>query len=336
LTNFSGRANAELVAWKRRTPSLTDRNLPASPYGPATHGPAYDVCLPQSLATYDLLPEARALAVERFERLGIHWHNGTTVAPSNHLRSSQVQCVNALMPFVDDPASLKTLFESVLPIDKVVPFGDPGAPDDYVVFEWVGLHDYLHEGNGKPRTRGANATSVDAAIRYRTPSGDIEIGLIEWKYTESYPLTQIDPADPKNVTRRKRYESLWEAVVRSDQFELHDFFAEPVYQLFRQQMLAHEMEKAHELHAAKVRVVYAAPGANAALWSSIPTNKLRTLVLPSSGEPTTDLRELWDALRLEEDRFMWFDTAALVAPDAPTSAEFKDRYGHLAPIAVAS
>jgi hypothetical protein len=42
------------------------------------------------------------------------------------------------------------------------------------------------------------------------------------------------------------------------------------------------------------------------------------------------VRELWDALRLEHDRFSWPDTASFVAPDAPTSDEFKDRYAHLA------
>ena len=58
--------------------------------------------------------------------------------------------------------------------------------------------------------------------------------------------------------------------------------------------------------------------------------------MPGTGAPAHDVRELWDALQIQSDRFVWFDTAALVAPDAPTSPEFKDRYGHLARVAVTS
>jgi hypothetical protein len=240
------------------------------------------------------------------------------------------------MPFVGDAGALKALFAPVLPIDHVVPFGDPGAPDDFVVFEWIGLGDYLHEGNGKPRTRGANATSADAAIRYRIPDGGTEIALVEWKYTESYPTPHPKPNAKSNATRRSRYESLWGSVVRTDLVDLEDLFVEPLYQMLRQQMLAQEMELAGELGAQRVRVVYAAPARNDALWSSLATAALRELQLPTTRTTTRDVRELWDVLRLERDRFAWIDTASFVAPDAPTSAEFKSRYGHLAGPAVAA
>ena len=39
---------------------------------------------------------------------------------------------------------------------------------------------------------------------------------------------------------------------------------------------------------------------------------------------------LWQRMQRRPDRFVIFDTAALVAPDAPTSVEFKARYGHMA------
>jgi hypothetical protein len=187
MTSFSDEADAALIAWKLRTATFEGAAVPSSLYSKRPSGPTYDVCLPLELAEFNLLPEARSAAITRFEKLGIRWHDGTPAGPSNHLRSSQVQCVNALMPFVHDADGLQTLFAPVLDIDQVLPFGDRDAPDDLVVFEWIGLHDYLHEGNGKPRTRGANATSTDGAIRYRTPDGSIEIALVEWKYTEFLP-----------------------------------------------------------------------------------------------------------------------------------------------------
>ena len=290
------------------------------------------MCLPVADAAYNLLPEARQGALDRFERLRIRWHDGAVAGPSNHLRSSQVQCVNALMPFVNDAEALKALFGAVLPIGEVLAFGDPDAPDDRVVFEWIGLDDHLHEGkgDGKARTRGANTTSVDAAIRYATPDGEIEIALIEWKYTESYLNPHPTPNNAANATRRARYAPLWGSVVRTDLLELADLFVEPFYQLLRQQMLAHEMERVAELGAQRVRLVYAAPAANTALWSSLPTPKLRKLSLDDPDVRTRDVRDLWNLLRREEDRFVWLDTASFVAPDAPTSIEFKDRYADLA------
>ena len=172
--------------------------------------------------------------------------------------------------------------------------------------------DYLNESKGGKRTRGANVTSVDAAIRYVAPDGATEIALIEWKYTEAYPSPSPKPDAAKNATRRSRYEDLWGSVVRTDLLDLEDLFVEPIYQMLRQQMLAHEMEQAHELGADRVRVVYAAPAANAALWSSLSTPTLREFPDPGTEGPVDDIRLVWDALRLEPDRFVHLDTAWFV------------------------
>ncbi|MBM3675200.1 MAG: hypothetical protein FJW88_09665 [Actinobacteria bacterium] len=330
LPAFADVANAALVAWKARTPTLHGLVCPASPYAGRPNGPCYDVCLPIHLAHYNLLPDARDVALGRFRELGIRWHDGTKEGPSNHLRDSQVQCVNVLAPLVNDPDALRVIFGSVLPIAEVLPFADPGAPDDHLVFEWIGLHDYLGEGGGKQRTRGANTTSADAALRYRAPDGTVEIALVEWKYTERYPAPHPDPTPSATATRRGRYAPLWDRVVRTDVLGLTDLFVEPFYQLLRQQMLAHEMELAGELDADRVRLVYAAPGANVALWSSFATPVLRDVVLPGRHAPFTHVLDLWRALLLEPDRFVWLDTARIVADDAPTSTELKDRYRHLA------
>ena len=53
-------------------------------------------------------------------------------------------------------------------------------------FEWIGLDDSL-EGT---RTRGANATSIDAFLVAETDSGRRRAYLIEWKYLEQYLSTR--------------------------------------------------------------------------------------------------------------------------------------------------
>src|SRR5262245_22772793 len=91
-------------AWKQATGFLPAEAKQPGLYG--GRGP-YPFCLPAEFATLNLLPEARRVALERFHAAKVPWHAGSAGAPSNHLLSSQVQCANALAPFVDDPDSLK-------------------------------------------------------------------------------------------------------------------------------------------------------------------------------------------------------------------------------------
>ena len=156
--------------------------MPGSCPGNTGSTAALPFCLPTSYATHNLLPDARTIALERFAAAQIPWHDGGPSGPSTHLLSSQVQCANALAPFVDKPAELAAIFGTALPIDEVLSFGadqneaatvGPFDATDHVVFEWQGLANHLNEWAGKP-THGSRATSADAAIRYRTPSGDHE------------------------------------------------------------------------------------------------------------------------------------------------------------------
>jgi hypothetical protein len=100
---------------------------------------------------------------------------------------------------------------------------------------------------------------------------------------------------------------------------LEALFVEPVYQLLRLQMLAREMERSRELGADRVRLVWATSAANEALFASV----------PAWADGFTDVRDLWRSMQIEGDRFGWLDTACFVDPDAPTSDEFKARYGHI-------
>jgi hypothetical protein len=211
----------------------------------------------------NLAPDIRDSAGSYFAEKGISWH-----PHANHGLSSQVCCLNFLMPLAHDPIALGHLIGRALGIEppEMLPIEqDNSGRDWFVAFEWIGEADYLNEARNGKRTRGANATSTDAAVRFRH-AGRIEIALIEWKFSESYGAP-IPPAG--NGTRIGRYREIAfapDGPIRADLgLKLEDFFWEPFYQMLRQQMLAMRMEQARELDAEHVRVVHISPSENTAL-----------------------------------------------------------------------
>lgn len=321
---FIDEARAAASAWKQTTTTLPEGARADGPY--SGHRPTYPFALPRAYRAYNLLADARAVGLSRFAAACIPWHRGFEALPNTHLCSSQVQCVNALGPMIRDAAAITATFGELLGIDEVLPFGDESFdPADLVAFEWNGLADHLHEWNGTVGQRGARTTSVDAAIRFRTTAGATEIALIEWKYTEQYSGRPLAGGDPRNVTRVARYGELFaDGPVKPEMLSLDDLLVEPFYQLLRQQLLARQMEQVGELGASRVRVVYAAPARNDALWASTPPH-----IAAATG--STHVLDAWRRLLRDEvaDRFLSFDTAALVGAGAATSDEFTARYGHL-------
>ena len=210
------------------------------------HDRAYPFCLPTQCADENLFREIRAAAIDNFTDHHIQWHQGQTGRPSNHLCSSQVCCINFLFPIAGNPRALRELLRPLFPtIQRVLPIED----GRFVAFEWIGSRNYLGEKARTVRTRGANATSIDAALLFEHSDDRRQIVLIEWKYTESYSGTTKAIAS-SGTDRTAIYRPLYE---RSD-FPLHKdllpgfdtLFHEPFYQFMRQQCLAHEMERAHE------------------------------------------------------------------------------------------
>ena len=102
-------------------------------------------------------------------------------------------------------------------------------------------------------------------MRFERADGTIQVVLIEWKYTESYGEMSLVKAQ-SGTDRTEIYRPLFEqADCPLDKALLPEFgalFYAPFYQLMRQQLLAHEMEKAHELGASTVSVLHIAPAAN--------------------------------------------------------------------------
>lgn len=261
---------------------------------------------------HNLAPSVRRDAETYFIANGISWHQH-----ANHGASSQVCCLNFLMPLARRPELLARLVGAALDIapPEVLPV-EPG-PDGrpwFVGFEWIG-GDHLGESRNGSRRRGANCTSADAVVRFRY-GGAIETLLIEWKYTESYgaPLapgrpTDADPAGHSNAVRISRYKDLVfdpTGPVRSDLgLSLADFFWEPFYQLLRQQMLAFQMERNGEDGASRVRVLHVAPAANHAL---------RQVTSPALRRFGDDAMDVFRSLLVEQESFVSRGTERLFGP----------------------
>jgi hypothetical protein len=99
-----------------------------------------------------------------------------------------------------------------------------------------------------------------------------------------------------------------------------------VYQLFRLALLANAIERAGELAATTVRVVYVLPSANYALWAAPGTPAFTA----HAAHHDNHLARAWSALLRIPDRFIVIDSARFVIPEMPTSNDFKARYGHIA------
>ncbi len=305
-------------AWKRSTRTLPREAKVPAPYvgkDGVLDGPPYDFCLPAEYAAFSLLPEVRATALSLFSDLGIPWHAGVGDGPSNHLLSSQVQCVNALGQMVSEPDRLQRAFADVLGTSEVLEV-EPGR---FLTFEYIGGIDYFDEARGQQRVRGAHCTSVDAAFLHRTEDGVVELVLLEWKYTEWYRPRVPDPA--RDAVRRARYEAALMAAdgpVRGDLLGVADLLDEPFYQLMRQQLLAHQLESDHAHGADRVRVVHVLAAANTAYQQSIHRPAQRAL--------GASVAEVWARLLRRPDRFVSLDSA-LFCDLGITSEEYAERYG---------
>lgn len=129
--------------------------------------------------------------------------------------------------------------------------------------------------------------------------------LMEWKYTESYSGTPLH-ISPSSTDRTAIYRTLYEQAgcpLNKDLLPSFDtLFYEPFYQLMRQQLLVHEMEKAHELDADRVSVLHIAPAQNADFHT------ITSPALQGLGKTATDV---WTRLVRPEGRFVSVSTERL-------------------------
>ena len=214
-------------------------------------------------------------AIDFFKRRGIKWwkssRSGDSQAdgPTRNMASSQVACVNFLLPLCGIRGALEATISAIDgDVRRVIDITHTGNTSP-VEFEWIGLPGSL-EG---ARTRGANVTSIDAFLVAETEAGLRRAYLLEWKYVEQYLSTRPDfkGSGASGDTRRMRYGDRYRAPFSSFNLEivpeLDDFLYEPFYQLMRQRLLADRMVKERELDVDEAKVVVVVPKLNLAYRS---------------------------------------------------------------------
>jgi hypothetical protein len=317
---FASVHNRLSVAWKQRTTALPDGARAPGHYSRRgkLEGP-YPVCLPPEYADHNLLPEVRDGAIALFAELDIPWHDSVAGRPSNHLRDSQVQCVNALFAMVANPDRIKRAFGQAVDIVEVLPIEDRR----FLTFEYIGPKDFFGEGirHGKEvgRRRGTNCTSVDAAFLFTTSAGTTELALVEWKFTESY-LTACDRVPASDAVRIGRYGADLadpDGPVRDDVLPVELLLDEPFYQLMRQQLLAHRLERSRAHGADVVRVLHVLAPDNTGYQDSL----VRTEHRAAGGS----VDQVWTRLLRTPDRFVHLDPVVFLDVGI-TSSEYVDCY----------
>lgn len=289
-----------MAAERRAQETYFCREFEASQYG--YHNSKHRL-LPERKAL-NLAPGIRDQAIAYFAKHRIIWHRH-----ANHALSSQVCCLNFLMPLATRPRLLARIIETALGLSSVTMLKVECGPDGqpwFVGFEWIGDpdQDYLNESRSGRRTRGANATSADAVVKFEH-GGRVETLLIEWKYTESYGAP-IRPAG--NPTRRDRYAGLAFApdgpIRAGTDLQLCQFFWEPFYQLLRQQMLAWQMQVQAEREGRdeRVRVLHISPAGNLAL---------HRVTAPALRRHGQDAFEVFRGLLVRPDDFLSRSTEAV-------------------------
>lgn len=190
--------------------------------------------------------------IDYFDRNKIAWWKGNNEnEPTGHLLSSQVACINHLY-FARQrcdvaTALLKGVSGKIIEAVKM--------DDGYVEFEMIGNGNYLGE---RSHTRGANCTSVDAAMVGKKQDGSNILVLIEWKYTEEYREENKYIPERSNV-----YDPLLsdtECPIKIDNYE--SLYYEPFYQLMRQTLLGWKMVQAGEYECGEYIHLHVIPEKN--------------------------------------------------------------------------
>ncbi len=300
MSHFLAREKLRYLEFKPTSPYFSPAALADGDY----KGKPRPFCLPDDLAEENLVPEIRQTALAHFAKHRIKWHDGQNGKPSNHLCDSQVCCVNFLYPFAHRPDELARVLRPYFPKLQQMHVVEDGH---FVSFEWIGADNYLKEKisrNGQ-RTRGANFTSADAIVKFKRTDGKTQVVLIEWKYTESYSGGSL-LVSKSGTSRLGIYQHLFDqpnGPLALDQLGAYDeFFVEPFYQFMRQQYLAHEMQRAHELEADVVSVLHIAPAHNEDF------RRITSLPLARHGDSATGV---WTKLVQPEGNFISVSTEAL-------------------------
>lgn len=209
--------------------------------------------------------------------------------PTRNMASSQISCVNFVLPLVGIENGLQALLAAIDDdVTGIVTIEDPTTgTSSPVEFEWIGLRHAL-EGESETR-RGEFSTSVDTFLVAETRKGR-RAYLLEWKYRESYGKNDKWQGE-KGQTRRRRYGKLYAASPSfREQVPLEAWLHEPFYQIMRQRLLADRVVARKELDVCEAKVVLVVPDENA--------EYSRSLTSPVLFEAFPDVQSVEDVTRV--------------------------------------
>lgn len=316
--NFVSEQRALQMEFRQRSDTFTDGGKLPGRIGKLN----YPFAIDPTLWIENLYPPIRDECDAYFKTAEITWHR-----MRSHLLSSQICCLNFLMPFSTRPLALAELLSSVFGSNLEMLTLEDARLNRFVAFEWIGC-DYLNESRNGKRRRGANCTSADAAVKFRK-NGRTHLVLIEWKYTESYGAR---PGKDAEQTRLRRYGGLVfnpkGPLLAASDFEIRDLFWEPFYQFLRQQMLAYQVEKAREDGCDHVSVLHIAPHRNKAFQRN---------TAPALADRPGRAVDVWKSLLADPSRFVSVSTEDLFGPLEAShhsdledwSHYIRDRYGSI-------
>lgn len=223
--------------------------------------------LPQNSWVLNLWEGACYKAVRHFAQSQISWHD-----QKHNLLSSQILCVNLFFPLREHPDILRLWLSSHLAdvreiTDLDFEYVGPDDPQDP-----SGYRNYFNE----PGNRGQNRTSADVAITWRDNKGSANLLLLEFKFTEpnfGECSKQGNPDQKRCLSSREVVTSprtqcyraevgrvYWDIILASDSPFRQDLltveaicpFRYDFYQLMRNQLLAHCIQRDPELNYDKV------------------------------------------------------------------------------------
>ena len=264
MRGFGKAARKQQADFRDTSPTISDQGRSPSDDKGQRHGHLLAI----GCEDENLYPSLRGEdgARQFFNERKIPWHrtarSGDTrggVGPTRNMASSQVACVNFLLPLAGMPgalaAAIGALDDDVRDIINI----RHDCKASPVEFEWIGLGKSLEGGTA----RGANNTSVDAFVVADTHAGR-RAYLLEWKYVEEYKSGDDKGAGTKGATRKGRYcnRYLAESSAFSGEVPMRELLYEPFYQIMRLRLLADRMVAEQELGVTDAKVVVVVPEGN--------------------------------------------------------------------------
>lgn len=240
--NFRSQIQARLIRYKRKV-------LKCEAEG-AWRGKPYPHILPLKKWQYNLFEGIRDSVVEYFKARNIAWHN-----QRHNLLSSQILCVNLFFPLREHLGVIQSFLTPH--------FSKIGRVID-IDFEYSGppRRNYFNE-EGR---RGQNRTSSDIALIWEDKSGNKNMLLLEFKFSEPgfgecskqgnpnrrrcQSARRVIEAPNENCWRAIRKRTYWDMILSNDNpfrrealtVERYCPFRYDFYQLMRNQLLAHCIE----------------------------------------------------------------------------------------------